>query len=154
MKPTYMRSPTGEVFRTSNPEYHKECENLGAGAKGFAARQDYARTELRKIIKAKQTIYTNLRHVSKSGMSRSISLFIVQKGQIRNIDCLAADAMGRNLAANGPGIAVGGCGMDMGFSLVYSLGRALWPKGTRRPHGTRNGVPDTDGGYALRHEWI
>jgi hypothetical protein len=40
--------------------------------------------------------------------------------------------------------------MDMGFDLVYSLGSALWPNGTDTPHGTRNGEPDSDGGYALK----
>jgi hypothetical protein len=52
------------------------------------------------------------------------------------------------------GITIGGCGMDMGFELVYQLGYALWPNGTPAPHGTRNGEPDTNGGYALRQRWL
>ena len=32
-KQTYMRTTSGEVFSTSHPEYHKDCENLGTGAK-------------------------------------------------------------------------------------------------------------------------
>lgn len=44
--------------------------------------------------------------------------------------------------------------MDMGFHVVYALGSALWPDGTPAPHGTRNGEPDTAGGYALKHEWL
>jgi hypothetical protein len=31
---------------------------------------------------------------------------------------------------------------------------ALWPNGTDTPHGTRNGEPDTNGGYALKHRWM
>lgn len=154
MAKTYMRSPSGEVFETQHPEYHKECENLGGGAKGYAARQEYARAELRKIIKPGQKVYTILRSVSKSGMSRDISLFVIHKGELRNIDCLTSDATGIAESRNGPGIRMGGCGMDMGFSLVYNLGMALWPKGTRKPHGTRNGQPDTCGGYALKHSWL
>lgn len=38
--------------------------------------------------------------------------------------------------------------------FVYSLGRTLWPDGTRAPHGRRNGQPDSDGGYALKHSWL
>ena len=152
MPKTYMRAPSGEVFETANPEYHKECENLGGGSKGFAARQEYARGELRKMIKPGTTVYTVLNSVSASGMSRDISLFIVHKGAIRNINALAADACGHALGKRG--VRAQGCGMDMGFALVYALGAALWPNGTRRPHGSRNGEPDRSGGYALRHEWL
>jgi hypothetical protein len=42
----------------------------------------------------------------------------------------------------------------MGFAAVYNLGYALWPNGTPEPHGTRNGVPDRDGGYALKQCWL
>jgi hypothetical protein len=49
---------------------------------------------------------------------------------------------------------VNGCGMDMGFSVVCNLGAMLWPMGTDTPHGTRNGAPDSAGGYALKHKWI
>jgi hypothetical protein len=41
--------------------------------------------------------------------------------------------------------------MDVCFAAVYNLGRTLWPNGTDKPHGTRNGTPDTDGGYALKN---
>ena len=57
---------------------------------------------------------------------------------------------GRNMV----GLVVGGCGMDMGLHVIYTLGAALWPKGTPEPHGTRNGVLDSDGGYALKSEWL
>lgn len=153
-KPIYMRTAKGEVFTTTRPEWNAECENLGSGAKGAEAMQEYARQELRKIIKPKMIVRCVLRKVSASGMSRDISFFIVEKGAIRNIDGLISDACGYRISKHGAGLTVGGCGMDMGFSVVYSLGRALWPKGTRKPHGMRNGVPDKDGGYALKHEWL
>lgn len=73
---------------------------------------------------------------------------------IRNIGYLAARAMGDTWDSDRQGIKVGGCGMDMGFHLVYSLGSTLWPKGTPKPHGTRNGEPDRAGGYALKKEWL
>lgn len=113
---------------------------------GMIARQEYCRKELRKILKPGQTAYCILRSVSRSGMKREISLYIIQKGELQNIDCLAADATGHTLGK--VGIVVHGCGMDMGFGLVYSLGYAVWPK------GTRNGGTYTCGGYALKHEWI
>ena len=152
MAKTYMQSANGEVFETSHPEYHKECENLGGGSKGFAARQEYCRKELRKILKPKSTVYTVLRSVSKSGMSREISAFAIQKGELRNLDCLVADAIGYVVGPHG--IKMHGCGMDMGFALVHSLGAALWPKGTAKPHSQRNGEPDREGGYALKRQWL
>lgn len=152
MAKTYMQLANGAVFETSHPEYHKDCENLGSGSKGFAARQEYCRKELRKILRPKSTVYIVLRSVSKSGMSREISAFAIHNGELRNLDGLVADAIGH--AVGKQGIKMHGCGMDMGFALVYSLGAALWPKGTAKPHGTRNGEPDRAGGYALKQLWV
>lgn len=149
---TYMQAPSGEVFTTENPDFHKECIKLTKVA-GKAARKEYARSELRKVIAPSQTVWTNLLHASASGMSRRISLSIVEGERIRNIDVLAADAIDYTLSPKG-GIVIGGCGMDMGFALVYALGCALWRKGTPEPHGKRNGEPDNNGGYALKQEWM
>lgn len=116
--------------------------------------QEEAKQELLRILKPGQTVYTNLRHVSKSGMSREISLHIVDDDKdVRDITWLVAGALGDKIGPN-YGIKIGGCGMDMGFPLVYSLGSRLWPEGTPEPHGTRNGKPDTAGGYALKHVWL
>lgn len=150
---TYMRAPDGQVFETSNPQYHPECENLGSGSKAYAARREYVKKELRKFIRPNQKVYTFLRSVSSSGMSRNISVFVVHGKELRNITHMVSDALAIGEAKTG-GLRVTGCGMDMGFHVVYSLGMALWPKGTAKPHGTRNGEPDRNGGYALKHEWI
>jgi len=98
------------------------------------------------------TVYTVLRHVSKSGMIRDISLYIIRDNEPLNITWHVADRLKMNVKNNG--IRIKGCGMDMGFHLVYGLGSALWPDGTDRPHGIRNGVPDSEGGYALKQRWL
>ena len=113
-----------------------------------------ARERLLEILKPGMTVFTALKHVSASGMSRSIQLKIVEGGDICDISYYAARAMGDKIDSKHGGIKIGGCGMDMGFALVYNLGMALWPQGTDKPHGTRNGEPDRDGGYALRQRWI
>ena len=125
---------------------------MQAGAE-FITKAEFSRAELLKIIAPGATIYTQLRHVSASGMRRRISLHVVHNGRIRCIDTLAADLMGDKIHKSG-GIVANGCGMDMGFHLVYSLGSRLWPEGTPEPHGQRNGAPDRNGGYALKHEWL
>lgn len=112
-------------------------------------------TDLHERIKAGQTVYTKLNHCSSSGMTRYISLFIIVDNELSNIDYLVGLALGeRSVSGKHEGLKATGCGMDMGFHLVYNLGRTMWPTGTNKPHGTRNGEPDSDGGYALKHRWI
>jgi hypothetical protein len=117
---------------------------------GAKLQHEQACTELRKLLKPDDTVNTILRHCSRSGMRRHISLLT---DGLTDITHYAALAMGGKRADDG-GIKVDGCGMDMGFDLVYRLGHILWPSGTSKPHGTRNGEPDTDGGYALKHRWL
>jgi hypothetical protein len=69
--------------------------------------------------------------------------------EIRSIGWLAARAMGDRYDRDRQGIKIGGCGMDMGFSLVYDLGRTLYPRGFKV-----NGRGRKDGGYALKQEWL
>lgn len=157
-KTVYMQTERGDVFRTTFPEYHKDCKVLPSkvGAELYRA-QDIA--SLKKWLKPGATVYTKLESVSSSGMSRRISVYIVAPktenapARIVNITGMAANATGYTPSDKG-GITMGGCGMDMGFAIVYALGRAIWPKGTPKPHGTRNGAPDKDGGYALKHSWL
>jgi len=148
----YMQSKTtGEIFETST-HWGGDFEQLTNTKGAEMYREQHAR-DLRKLIKAGQKVYTSCDHVSSSGMTRHISLYIVHRGEIVNITRRAAIVTGWKQSKNG-GLVVGGCGMDMGFHTVYTLGRYLWPKGTRKPHGTRNGAPDRDGGYALKHSWL
>ena len=60
------------------------------------------------------------------------------------------------------GVRVSGCGMDMGFHLVYALSSALFPEGfipaeaghTYGRNGTDPHERDPDGGYALNQKWL
>ncbi len=87
--------------------------------------------KLRGWIKPGATIYTGLNHVSRSGMYRAIGLHIVHDGGILEVSWLAARAMNDKIDQRHGGIAAGGCGMDMGFDLVYNLGRTLYRDGFR-----------------------
>lgn len=148
--------------------------------------RDTAREELRAIVKPGGTVYCVLRHVSRSGMQRVIDLQVLTlddsgRPWLRTIGGLAARAMGERYDYQRGGVVVGGCGMDMGFHLVYSLGYVLWPKGygcvgkrcrsNDHSNGDRDYTPHgatipwgvktrkaehwhKDGGYALRHEWV
>lgn len=123
-----------------------------------------ALNNLRESLKPGTTIYFVVTHVARSGMSRSIEFYIPRRGPgrrydgTRNPDPLVIEritwemsrVLGYRIDQKNGGLVVGGCGMDMGFHCVYTLGRVLWPHGTRTPHGMRNGEPDSDGGYALK----
>lgn len=130
------------------------------------AARDEARVRLRKELKPGDTVHTVLRHVSCSGMMRYISPVIVRNdGSIWHPDWLVATALDWAVAPD-RGIKVRGCGIDMGFELVYVLSQALFPDGFECPgehchsndhtNGDRDYAPHhhSDGGYALAQTWI
>lgn len=97
-------------------------------------------------IKRGETIYTVLRHVSNSGMTRDISLLLIRPGNkidIQNISYAALEFFhdhGYNHYKRGKydiSIRTKRCGMDMGFEMVYNLSNLMFGDG-----------------YALRHQWI
>jgi hypothetical protein len=93
-----------------------------------------------KDIKSGTTIYTMVKHVSSSGMSRDIALYYVSEERICDISYHVAHVLGNQRAKNG-GVKISGCGMDMGFSLVYDLSCTLFQGQDRA-------------GYILKHEWL
>lgn len=115
---------------------------------------------LRSILKPGDTVYTELAHVSRSGMQRQIRAHAVRNGQVENITWHVARAIGDRPAEDNGGrwvVKMNGCGTDMGFELVYTLGRYLFPQGFAVDGTGRNGDTsghDNDGGYALKQRWL
>ena len=109
---------------------------------------------LREWVKPGDTLYTQLKSVSRSGMSRVIQVLKMENNEPRYLGYNIALALDWRYDRNKEGLKVSGCGMDMGFHVVYTLGQALWPNGTPTPHGTRNGEPDSAGGYAIKQRWL
>jgi len=166
--------------------------------KAQKAEQAEAVERLREWVKPGDTLFTLLRHVSKSGMSRTIQIVSIKPAdgsgpgsaanrengvEIGHLGYNVAQALGEPYDRQKEGVKVGGCGMDMGFHLVYSLGSVLFPGGfgcvgegcqaSDHSNGDRDYTPHTsllgapvgvkpkkghhwhkDGGYALRHRWI
>ena len=141
---------------------------------------------LRGLVRPGDTIHTVLRHVSASGMSRSIDAY---KMACEDDGKITKHWLSYSVAKAGIGtwddtreaVKMGGAGMDMGFALVYNLSSALWPNGygctgpgcrsNDHSNGDRDYTPHmngkastfepgyvghwhSDGGYALRQEWI
>ncbi len=122
------------------------------------AERERCLAELRKMLKPGDTVFTILDHVSSSGMSRDIRIVVMKDGCDLHPNYLVSQVIGVPQAMRKgrrqDGLRMSGCGMDMGFEIVYQLGMALWPDGTPAPHGTRNGTPDSNGGYALKQRWL
>lgn len=104
--------------------------------------RDEALARLREWYPKGSTVYTILRHRSRSGMQRIIGLVALRAeddGSIvdRHPNYAASVVLGMTADKNRDGIKVGGCGMDMGFHVVYELSGALYGDG-----------------YALKHRWL
>lgn len=127
---------------------------------------------LREALPPGSTVATMLRHVTRSGMGRTIVPIITdENGDPWDISALVARAGVGTFDRDRGGVKMGGCGMDMGFALVYALARTMYPSGhpctcdsgygTSCPsndhsNGDRDYTPHhhTDGGYALRQRWL
>lgn len=144
--------------------------------------RDEARANLREQLKPGDRVYTVLRHVARSGMTRWIDVYRIADGNPLRITWTVARAIGATYSRKREALEVGGCGMDVGFEVAYNLGRALYPDGfgcigdacrsndhsngdrDYTPHGHRgpryDGTKESlkhwhkEGGYAFRHEWL
>ena len=101
---------------------------------------------LRDVISPGDTLHLILRSVSRSGMCRRIAIkkIVPQNGHeagILHLDHNVNLALGQNPGEKDNGDRMDGCGMDMGFQLVYNLSHALFPDNVPR-------------GYAIKHKWL
>jgi hypothetical protein len=95
------------------------------------------------LKKGNYTVFCNLKHVSKSGMSRDIQFFTIVNNEPCYLTYSIAEVLGYKMKDN-EGLRVGGCGMDMGFHVVNSLSIALYC----------NGTYTHEGAYKLKSRWI
>lgn len=80
-------------------------------------------------IKPGDTLYTNLIHVSASGMYRVLDVYKIVDNTLLRLSWSAAAACGLKYDMKHEGVGMRGCGMDMGFWLVYELSSVLFPDG-------------------------
>ena len=126
----------------------KEIPSIEAQLRGITDQELASERLLKDYFNDTRTVYTILRSVSSSGMTRHISLVVAGvndegKPDLYDITYLAAQALGDKLQErNGHRtIKVNGCGMDMGFHLVYNLSSVLF-------HGQERA------GYKLSQRWM
>lgn len=103
-------------------------------AKLTTEQQEY-RDGLKAMLPKGSKIYTLIRSVSSSGMSRRISAFMILDGELINLDWHIERAGIAKRRANKQGLYIQGTGMDMCFALTYDIANSL--------HGD---------GYSITHE--
>jgi len=92
---------------------------------------------LQEVFKKGDTLYTQLEHVSKSGMMRHIKVRQLKNDRPLDWTYLVSKALEWNMSDKTYAIKVSGCGMDMGFHLIYTLSRRLF-----------------NDGYAIKQKWL
>lgn len=90
-------------------------------------KQEQARQELKKYyIKPTTRLVIQIKDVSKSGMSRKMAVYVVNKktGYLQNITFSVAELTNYKYN-NDNSITIGGCGMDMAFWLADYITQLL-----------------------------
>ena len=107
---------------------------------------------LREVLKPGDTVYTVIRHVSRSGMSRGIDCYYMSGNTPIWITGYVGHAIGspqsRKDWEQSNGLRVSGCGMDMGFHVVNSLSYVIFP--TYKCLG-ENAEPGCPSNYHVNH---
>lgn len=111
-------------------------------------------------------IYTILRSVSRSGMSRKLDVVLFVNNEPLYLNGLI-EALGLyKRCSQTRHLKVSGCGSDMGFEVVYNLSRVLFREfkcfGSNCPSNDHRNNTDieytfklhSDGGYSLKQRWL
>tara|TARA_Y100001938_G_C7761811_1_gene268944 strand:- start:52 stop:360 length:309 start_codon:yes stop_codon:yes gene_type:complete len=94
--------------------------------------------QLKKLFPKGSTAFTLVTKVAPSGMSRHILVTgSGRKGHVQNVSWYIAEFLDYKYKPDTRSVFVGGCGMDMGFHLVYTLSSVLY-----------------DDGYAIEQQWL
>ena|SRR3990167_173938 len=135
------------------------------------------------LRKSKFMVYSQVRHVSSSGMMRHIDFFVMNSNKPININWYIERITNTYFRAksynakNADSLRVSGCGMDMGFAVVYALSSCIYGHrkesifkcrgegcpsndhtNDRKPYQwdrvKSKGKIHSDGGYALIQKWL
>ena len=84
---------------------------------------------LKDIIKQNDEILYKVTHVAKSGMSRHIQFFKIKDNNLLNLTYNICDEFNYTFKDKTRSLYIQGCGMDMGFHVIYNLSRDLFKDG-------------------------
>ena len=95
---------------------------------------DYSKEMLLTNFPKGSEVHLIVRQVSRSGMYRHISVHGIKKKNIYSYSFHVANVLGWTYKNKTNAVGVGGCGMDMGFHLVYTLASVLYNDGYKLTH--------------------
>ena len=90
-----------------------------------------ANETLFRILEKHEKIYCSVKHVANSGMSRHIAFYVADGDKILTITRLIGVILDLPYRERTGGLFISGCGMDMGFHIVYNLGLVMFEDGYR-----------------------
>lgn len=106
-------------------------------ANEIKAEREKAAEYLKESLKPGDTVYTILRKVSASGMSRCLDLYTIRDNCPLRLTWNAAKVLESRYDRKAEALRVDGAGMDMGYSTVTHLSYKLFGEA-----------------YALKHQWL
>ena len=95
---------------------------------------EYSTEMLKRHFPKGSTVWLVIRQVSRSGMYRHISCHSIQDNEVRWLSFHVAKVLKWTYKDKTNSVGVGGCGMDMGFHLVYTLSSILYKDGYKLNH--------------------
>jgi hypothetical protein len=118
----YLISPEGFCFESSNPEWHKECQVIKK-KEWTEKRRDWAKSQLLETLKDNPRILCKLDHVSTSGMSRRVSVFVIKDSELIRLSQLVSYLCDYRMKE--ASLIIGGCcfcpACQIASDLSYSL---------------------------------
>ena len=103
-----------------NQTPNHEGENMKYSKEQVSASTEY----LNRFLSKGSVVVVVIHEVSRSGMSRTMSLYTIKDNELVYLTTAAATVLGWPLNKRDH-IRVSGCGMDMGFHTVETLSRVL-----------------------------
>lgn len=132
--------------------------------------KDRALRYLKNLLRPGDTIFTTLKHVSRSGMYRRIGVCVIRRNNPIDIAGPVSTVLDLKWCDDGS-VGIGGCGTDMGFEIAHCLGYKVFPEGFTCIKDAGVTCPSADhsnpgkerftkgshhdsGGYAFHHRWM
>lgn len=144
-KLTYLKHNADDyVLKTENPQYHdSERYTKISKAEYEKLYREQCKAQLLKHLSKGDTVYSVIRHVAASGMSRRIDFFAIRDNKpIYITGYIEGVLYSYKRDHKRGGLVVGGCGMDMPTHVVYNVASAIFDD------------TDNDSCYALKSETL
>jgi hypothetical protein len=125
---SYVESESGRIYQTESPQVWAGPFLKGrrlSNAEGARRHAEQCADDLREIVARGDTVYSVLRHVSASGMSRRIDFYAIKDGRPVWLSGHMSGLLSYKIHKC-CGLVVTGCGMDVGFHVVCGLAFKLY----------------------------